>query len=67
MLKNIAVNRKADAQPRIPDRCTPWKEVCREDLIEVRGMVTIRLKRCLDLPALNGHTIGVSQEPIAVV
>ena len=43
-------------------------EECREDLIEViEEWVTIRLQRGLDIPALDGHTIGVSQEPMAVV
>jgi predicted RNase H-like HicB family nuclease len=43
-------------------------EACREDLIEViEEWVTIRLQRGLDIPALDGHVIGVSQEPMAVV
>jgi predicted RNase H-like HicB family nuclease len=43
-------------------------EECREDLIEViEEWVTIRLQRGLDIPTLDGHTIGVSQEPMAVV
>lgn len=43
-------------------------EECREDLIEViEEWITIRLQRGLDIPALDGHTIGVSQEPMAVV
>ncbi len=43
-------------------------EDCREDLIEViEEWITIRLQRGLDIPTLDGHTIGVSQEPMAVV
>lgn len=43
-------------------------EECREDLIEViEEWVTIRLQRGLDIPALDGHTIGVPQEQMAVV
>jgi predicted RNase H-like HicB family nuclease len=43
-------------------------EECREDLIEViEEWVTIRLQRGLDIPTLDGRTIGVSQEPMAVV
>ena len=68
MLKNIAVNQKADALPCIPDRSTPGEEVCREDLIEaVEDWVTIRLAGWPDIHALVCHTIVVSHEPIAVV
>jgi predicted RNase H-like HicB family nuclease len=43
-------------------------EACRGDLIEViEEWVTIRLQKGLDIPALDGHVIGVSQEPMAVV
>ncbi len=43
-------------------------EECREDLIEViEEWITIRLQRGLDIPAIDGYTIGVSQEPMAVV
>jgi predicted RNase H-like HicB family nuclease len=43
-------------------------EACREDLIEViEEWVTIRLQKGLDIPTLDGHVIGVSQEPMAVV
>jgi len=43
-------------------------EECREDLIEViEEWVTIRLKRGLDIPSIDGLTIGVSGEPMAVV
>jgi predicted RNase H-like HicB family nuclease len=46
----------------------PTIEECREDLIEViEEWVTIRLESGLDIPALDGHTIGVSREPAAVV
>jgi predicted RNase H-like HicB family nuclease len=42
-------------------------EKCREDLIEViEEWVTIQLQRGLDIPALDGHTIGLRQEPMAV-
>jgi hypothetical protein len=42
--------------------------VCQEDLIEViEEWITIRLQRGLNIPAIDGHTIGVSQEPMAVV
>ena len=40
----------------------------REDLIEViEEWITIRLQRGLNIPAIDGCTIGVSQEPMAVV
>jgi len=43
-------------------------EACRVDLIEViEEWITIRLQRGLDIPALDGHVISVSQEPMAVV
>ena len=43
-------------------------EVCRSDLIEViEEWITIRLQRGLDIPALDGNAISVSQEPMAVV
>lgn len=43
-------------------------EECREDLIEViEEWITIRLQRGLSILAIDGHTIGVSQEPMAVV
>jgi predicted RNase H-like HicB family nuclease len=43
-------------------------EKCREDLIKViEEWVTIRLQRGFAIPALDGHTIAVSQEPMAVV
>lgn len=43
-------------------------EECREDLIEViEEWITIRLQRGLSMPTLDGCTIGVSQEPMAVV
>ena len=43
-------------------------EECREDPTEViEEWVTIRLQRGLDIIALDGHTIRVSQEPMAVV
>lgn len=43
-------------------------EKCREDLIEViEEWIAIRLQRGFAIPDLNGHTIGVSQEPMAVV
>ncbi len=43
-------------------------EECREDLIEViEEWIIIRLERELDIPALDGHTIGVSRESMAVV
>jgi predicted RNase H-like HicB family nuclease len=43
-------------------------ETCRVDLIEViEEWITIRLQRGLDIPALDGHVISVSQEPMAVV
>lgn len=43
-------------------------EVCRVDLIEViEEWITIRLQKGLDIPALDGHVIAVSQEPMAVV
>jgi predicted RNase H-like HicB family nuclease len=46
----------------------PTVEECREDLIEViEEWITIRLERGLDIPALDGHTIGVSRESMAVV
>jgi predicted RNase H-like HicB family nuclease len=43
-------------------------EDCREDLIEaIEEWVTIRLQRGLDIPSVDGLTIGVSREPMAVV
>jgi predicted RNase H-like HicB family nuclease len=43
-------------------------EECREDLIEViEEWITIGLERGLDIPALDGHTIGVYRESMAVV
>jgi predicted RNase H-like HicB family nuclease len=43
-------------------------EECREDLIEViEEWVTIRLQRGLDIPSVDGLTIGISREPMAVV
>ena len=43
-------------------------EECREDLIKViEEWITIRLQRGLNIPAIDGYTIGVSQEPMAVV
>jgi predicted RNase H-like HicB family nuclease len=43
-------------------------EACRIDLIEViEEWITIRLQRGLDIPALDGHVISVSQEPMAIV
>ena len=43
-------------------------EECREDLIEViEEWVTIRLQRGLDIPSMDGHKIGISQEPLAIV
>ena len=43
-------------------------EACRADLIEViEEWITIRLQRGLDIPALDGNAISVSQEPMAVV
>jgi predicted RNase H-like HicB family nuclease len=43
-------------------------EVCRVDLIEViEEWITIRLKRGLDIPAMDGHGISVSSEPMAIV
>jgi predicted RNase H-like HicB family nuclease len=43
-------------------------EKCREDLIEVmEEWIAIRLQRGFAIPALDGHTIGVSQEPMAIV
>jgi predicted RNase H-like HicB family nuclease len=43
-------------------------EACRVDLIEViEEWITIRLQRGLDIPALDGNAISVSQEPMAVV
>jgi predicted RNase H-like HicB family nuclease len=43
-------------------------ERCREDLIEVmEEWIAIRLQKCFAIPALDGHTIGVSQEPMAIV
>lgn len=43
-------------------------EECREDLIEViEEWITIRLERGLNIPALDGHTIGVSRESAAIV
>ena len=42
-------------------------ERCREDLIEViREWIAVRLQRGFAIPALDGHTIDVSQEPMAV-
>ena len=41
-------------------------ERCREDLIEVmEECIAIRLQRSFAISALEGHTIGVSQEPMA--
>jgi hypothetical protein len=38
------------------------------DLIEViEEWITIRLQRGLDIPALDGNAISISQEPMAVV
>jgi predicted RNase H-like HicB family nuclease len=43
-------------------------EECREDLIKViEEWITIRLERGLNIPALDGHTIGVSRESAAIV
>lgn len=43
-------------------------EKCREDLIEViEEWITIRLQRGFAIPDLDGHAVGVSQEPMAVV
>jgi hypothetical protein len=43
-------------------------EACRVDLIEViEEWIAIRLQRGLDIPALDGNAISVSQEPMAVV
>jgi predicted RNase H-like HicB family nuclease len=43
-------------------------EECRVDLIEViEEWITIRLQRGLDIPALDGNSISVSQKPMAVV
>ena len=43
-------------------------ERCREDLIEVmEEWIAIRLQRGFSIPDLDGHTIGVSQEPMAIV
>jgi predicted RNase H-like HicB family nuclease len=43
-------------------------EDCRQDLIEViEEWIAIRLQRGLDIPPLDGHTIGISEEPMAVV
>jgi predicted RNase H-like HicB family nuclease len=43
-------------------------EACRVDLIEViEEWITIRLQRGLDIPAMDGHGISVSQEPMAIV
>ena len=43
-------------------------QACRMDLIEViEEWITIRLQRGLDIPALDGNAISVSQEPMAVV
>jgi predicted RNase H-like HicB family nuclease len=41
-------------------------EECREDLIEViEEWINIRLQRNLDIPAFDGHIVGVSQEAMA--
>jgi predicted RNase H-like HicB family nuclease len=43
-------------------------EKCREDLIEViEEWIAIRLQRGFAIPSLEGHAIGVSQEPMAIV
>ena len=43
-------------------------KACRIDLIEViEEWITIQLQRGLDIPALDGNAISVSQEPMAVV
>lgn len=43
-------------------------EECREDLIEViEEWIIIRLQRGLNIPTIDGYTIGFSQEPMAVV
>lgn len=43
-------------------------EKCREDLIEViEEWIAIRLQRGFAIPKLDGHTISVSQEPMAIV
>ena len=43
-------------------------EACRVDLIEViEEWITIRLQRGLDIPAMDGHGISVSREPMAIV
>jgi len=42
-------------------------ERCWEDLIEVmEEWIAIRLQRGFAIPDLDGHTIGVSQDPMAV-
>ena len=43
-------------------------EDCRKDLIEViEEWITIRLQRGLSIPTIDGQSIGVSQEPMAIV
>jgi predicted RNase H-like HicB family nuclease len=43
-------------------------EDCRKDLIEViEEWITIRLQRGLSIPPIDGHSIGVSREPMAIV
>ena len=43
-------------------------ENCRDDLIEViEEWVAIRLQRGFAIPAIDGHTIDVSGEPMAIV
>ncbi|MDD2754192.1 MAG: type II toxin-antitoxin system HicB family antitoxin [Methanothrix sp.] len=43
-------------------------EKCREDLIEViEEWIAIRLQRVFAITSLEGYTIGVSQEPMAIV
>jgi len=43
-------------------------EACREDLIEViEGWVALGLRLGHSIPPIDGHTIDVSKEPMAVV
>jgi predicted RNase H-like HicB family nuclease len=43
-------------------------EKCREDLIEViEEWIAIRLQRGFAIQSIGGHSIGISQEPMAIV
>ncbi len=57
----------------VPDLPGVWAagntiEECRRELIEViEEWIVARLQRGLSIPSMGEHTIGVSEEPMAVV